>query len=252
LRNLNWSRVSPVELTSLARNTRLRSLSLHDVTDEQARALLRSTFEALTVMTISVDWVTTDTINAAVECMTESASLIEIKLEGSGIPSLKFDRSPHGRLRCLLDSSFCPIQWDIITEWMLQCSFDIDFSYVLRSLNENDVIAMSCLLTECYNLVKLDLFWSSSFSSDCSHTFTQALERNTSLISVKIDKPHPPAQQCALNNKAKYVTARNRVGNLLRSPELTTSLWPVVFHKGNLSTTFLALQDGSLTDQLRR
>uniref|UniRef100_A0A7S3P3T0 F-box domain-containing protein n=1 Tax=Amphora coffeiformis TaxID=265554 RepID=A0A7S3P3T0_9STRA len=252
LHHLDWSRVSPVEIVSLARNTRLQNLALHDVSDEQARALLGSTFKSLEVMTISVDWVSVDTLNAAVECMMKSASLVELNIEGSGIPSLKFNRSLQGRHCCLLDSSFRPIQWEIIKEWALQSSLSIDLSYVLRSLNEDDMIQMSYLLAECRNLVSLELFWSSSFSSDCADTFSTALDCNISLMDVTIDKLHPSATERSLKSKSKYVAVRNRVGSLLRTPGLTTSLWPVVFDKRDLSTTFLALRDGALTEDLRQ
>ena len=260
LHKLNWSNMPCQGFSQilLPKSSLMERVVLEGISDEQGRAMLRAEMPAsLGSISLNLDWVSVETLLAAESCFSNNVLMKELYLDGPLIPKMTWRRSSSTTFRrahCLADLSFCEVDWDILMAWMQRrqnlALSKTEFAWFIKSLDEHDILQLSQVLKECQHLTALDLFWSPRFSRNTAQCLVANLCQNTTVREIYInDGLRSPENDVAkaivawLRQECHKVGVRNRVACLMQS-RAPSALGPCVLGKGDLSTTFLALQEG--------
>ena len=133
LSRLDLSQVPPTDLANLVHAPNMTFLSLQDVSNDQAQALLTAlnrNSRATTMSRVSLQVngvVAMETLNVAATCIADKSKLTRLALHGTGIPALTFSRStPGGRITCRAEISFCPVRWHDLVEWISKSASNLE------------------------------------------------------------------------------------------------------------------------------
>ena len=253
LENLVWSSIPPENMVLLLRSPKIRSLYLHSLSDEQVQSLLHTKCHELKEMLVTVDsGISIETLRMAITWFESNSSLEKFGIECLGVPSLTWTRSSLGHICCHCEASFCPVDWELMATWMGDNSSEMQWTWSLLSMKEDDVLGICNILsrTKC-RVTRLDLFWSSMFSTACVDFLVSTLQATYSLLHVNVHEGFAvfavlSDNLTSLQQAADCIVARNRIRSLIQS-NVTSAVWPKVLSKEtNLSAVFMAMECGEI------